>query len=207
MSGDRALRDLVMVIGLVFGLTIANAQEGFITRDNCTTLAAPTVNTRCLQRTTTGGFNGGTILRYNGAAWEQADPHRGGCSIVLGSDSSLTALTNTDLSQGNVCQVPQQATVLEVSVNANSGTPNVTVSRFRPNGGTSIPIVSAPLQTGAAGALACSRASAGTSINGVTSCVGTLQNTGLNAGDFIYLLNGIAGGTATRLTIAVTWIW
>lgn len=201
------MKRLLLALALLFP-ALAHGQEGFIVRDNCTTLSAPTINTRCLQRTTTSGFSAGTMLRYNGAAWEQADPRRGGCTIVIGSDAAgSTALANADLTQGNQCQVPQPAVLLEIAVSANAGTPNVIVGRFRPNGGTSVNLLTSALATGASGAVACSRASAGTSLNGTTSCSGTLQNTTLNAGDWIYLVSGTAGGTATRMTISVSWTW
>lgn len=49
---------------------LADAQQGYIVRDNCTTLGAPALGTVCLHRTTASGFVAGSLLKHNGTTWE-----------------------------------------------------------------------------------------------------------------------------------------
>ena len=42
-------------------------------------------------------------------------------------------------------------------------------------------------------------------LDGVTTSAGTLENTALAAGNWIGLASGTAGGTAKRMSIAVTY--
>lgn len=125
------------------------------------------------------------------------------CSIVFGSDNG-SALANADLGpQGRICLVPVAATVTEVTVAADAGTPNIIVRRNR--AGTGADFVTSALATAASGGLACSKTSAVTGLDGATTCSATLQNTGLNAGDWIEAISGTAGGTAKRMSVAVTY--
>lgn len=123
------------------------------------------------------------------------------CAIVIGSDSG-TALGNTDLALGRWCMVAQSATLLEVTVSGDGGTPNVIVGRNR--AGVVANLTSSALATAASGGIACSNTGGTTGIDGTTTCSGTLQNTALNAGDWFNLVSGTAGGTAKRMTIVVS---
>jgi hypothetical protein len=53
------------------------------------------------------------------------------------------------------------------------------------------------------GFLGCSNAVGTAGVDGGTTCAATLQNAGLNAGDWIELVSGTAGGTARLVTIHV----
>ena len=77
----------------------------------------------------------------------------GGCSFAL--SASDLALTNLKL-----CQVPDTATLQEISIIANAGTPSVTMGRYRPSGASTVALTSSALTTGASGALASSPAGA-----------------------------------------------
>ena len=105
-------------------------------------------------------------------------------------------------------QLPDRiaALLIEIAISADGGSPSVTVERWRPNGNTTVDLLSSAL-TAAGGALTCSRAKAETSINGTTSCSGTLQNTSLAKGDWIQFKTGAVASTAKRVTVAVVWTW
>jgi len=124
------------------------------------------------------------------------------CSIVFGSDNG-SALADADLGpQGRICLVPVAGTVVEVTVAADAGTPSIVVRRNR--AGTGANFLTA-LATAASGGLACSKTSAVTGLDGATTCSATLTNTGLNAGDWIEAISGTAGGTAKRMSVAITY--
>jgi hypothetical protein len=63
-------------------------------------------------------------------------------------------------------------------------------------------LVSAALAS-SSGYAGCSNTSGTTGVDGGTTCSGTLQNTGLNAGDWIEMVSGTAGGTAKLVTVHV----
>lgn len=123
----------------------------------------------------------------------------GGCSIVF----AAADLAKTSL---KLCQVPDNATLIEIGIAADAGTPSVTMARFRPNGALTANLQSGALSTGASGAFACSKTTAITSLNGTTTCAATLQNTALQKGDWIQLSSG-AASTAVDIQVAVTWTW
>lgn len=126
------------------------------------------------------------------------------CMAVLGADNAAAGLSNADISpQKGICFVPSAVTVQEITIEADGGTPSVTVSKN--HAGTQTALLSSSLATGSSGAIACSNTGGTTGIDGVTTCSATLQNTSLAAGDWIDLTAGVAGGTAKRFSIAVTW--
>ncbi len=116
------------------------------------------------------------------------------CDIPV-NDTSGSAITNAQLGpQSRVCMIPASSTIVELDVNADAGTPNVIVGRN--HAGTITNIVSSALATAGSGGIACSNTGGTTGLNGVTACSSTLQNTALNAGDYLELVSGTAGGTA-----------
>ncbi len=126
------------------------------------------------------------------------------CSVVVGAEDASAAIVNADLGpQGGQCLIPVAATVLEITVKADGGTPNVIVQKE--HGATPTALLSAALATAGSGGVACSRTTATLCLDGVTTSSGTLQNTSLAAGDWIGLASGTAGGTAKRMSIAVTY--
>lgn len=200
-----------------------------VTLPTATTLAVPNCVFRIANNTTgapsdvtvtptTWTVNGGATMVIHqgetytfyvdpsGTAWD-ADGSiapvnaRQPCDIPVG-DTSGSAITNGQLGpQSRVCYIPAAATILEMDVNADAGTPNVIVGRN--HAGSISNIVSGALATAAAGGIACSNTGGTTGINGATTCSGTLQNTSLAAGDYLELVSGTAGGTAKFFVVHV----
>ncbi len=127
------------------------------------------------------------------------------CSLVIGVDNASAALANADLGpQKRQCYIPYAATVVEIMVSADAGTPNVNAGRNL--AGSAANLTLTPLATAAAGALACSNTGGTLSIDGATTCSATLQNTAITAGGWLELESGAtAGGTAKRMSIAITY--
>ena len=126
------------------------------------------------------------------------------CDIAVGDTSGASAISNAQLGpQKRVCYIPAGATVVEVDVAADNGTPNVIVGRNR--AGATSNLLSSALATAAAGGIACSNTGGTLGIDGATTCSATLQNTGTNAGDYFELVSGTAGGTAKFMTIHVVY--
>jgi|GEM_PF-4651836 len=124
------------------------------------------------------------------------------CMMVMGADNASAVLANSDLGpQLDQCQMPYAATVVEIDVMADAGTPNVIVQRSHLGSATAL--LSSALATASAGAVACSNTGGTTGFDGTTTCTNTLQNTAVAVGDWIGLTSGTAGGTAKRMSIAV----
>ncbi|MES2213639.1 MAG: hypothetical protein V4473_02260 [Patescibacteria group bacterium] len=121
------------------------------------------------------------------------------CDIGVG-DTSGSAITNAQLGpQKRMCFIPAAATLIEVDVSADAGTPNVILGRNV--AGTLVNVLSSALATAASGGIACSNTGGTTGIDGATTCSATLQNTTLAAGSYLELVSGTAGGTAKLMTI------
>jgi len=126
------------------------------------------------------------------------------CDIAIGDTSAASALTNAQLGpQSRVCYIPAAATIIEMDVAADAGTPNIIVGRNA--AGTVTNIVSAALATAASGGIACSNTGGTTGLDGVTTCSATLQNTSLSAGYYLGLVSGTAGGTAKWMNVHVVY--
>lgn len=126
---------------------------------------------------------------------------RASCDIVIG-DTSGSALSNAQLGpQVGMCYVPYGATVLEVDVRADGGTPNVIVARSRAGSPTNL--LSSALATASSGGIACAKTTNTVGLDGVTTCSATLQNTAILTGDYLELVSGTAGGTAKLMTAHV----
>jgi hypothetical protein len=124
------------------------------------------------------------------------------CVIRIGTDNGA-ALVNADIApQGQRCFVPAAATVVEVTVRADAGTPSVVVSKD--HAGTQTDLLSSALATAAAGSQACANVG-GAGLDGVTTCSNTLSVSAVAGGDWIETHTATAGGTAKRMTIAVTY--
>lgn len=153
----------------------------------------------------------GFIRNAATSKWEMAatnqsstSARRRTCMIVIGSDNG-SILSDADLGpQLHLCDIPTAATVEEIAVRADGGTPSVIVHRR--TGSTNTALVSSALATAASGAVACSRPTAVAGFAGAT-CAATLQNTTITGGDFtIGLTSGTAGGTAKRMSITVYYL-
>jgi hypothetical protein len=153
----------------------------------------------------------------SGNAWQMvkettvAGLQKRSCDITVGDESSSNAVGNAQLGpQKHSCKVSQSATVLEVDIEADAGSPNVIVGRRRCNSWASgtcsaegaVNLLSSALAS-SSGFMGCANAAGTTGIDGGTTCSATLQNSGLNAGDWIELVSGTAGGTAKLVTIHV----
>jgi hypothetical protein len=127
------------------------------------------------------------------------------CAMQVGTDNAAAVLVNADIGpQNDWCLVPAAATIREVVVKADDGTPSA-LPRKTVVAGTHTSLLSGALATAASGARACSRAAAETSFDGATSCTNTLTTTALAAGDSLGLTSGVAGGVAKRMTIWVVY--
>ena len=123
------------------------------------------------------------------------------CTIIIGSDDGAV-LVNADLTQGRQCFINTGATIQEVEVAANTGTPAVLLAKN--HAGTPTNILSSALTTAGSGGIACSNTGGTLGIDGVTTCTNTLQNTALAAGDYLEARSGTASGTESRMSIFVT---
>lgn len=137
------------------------------------------------------------------------------CSIVVGADNAALALVDADIGpQGQQCKIPFAATVVEIDVNADAGTPSVIVRKKHCasfttgvcDTWTSTDLLSGALAAAASNFDACSKTTAVTGLDGGTTCSGTLQNTSLAAGDWIELTSGTAGGVAKRLSVDILYL-
>lgn len=125
-------------------------------------------------------------------------------SIIVGSDDAASALVNSNLGpQGRQVFIPYAATIVEVTVAADAGTPSVQVRKN--HGGTTTNLLSGALSTAASGGLACSNTGGTLGLDGATTCTNTLTTTAIAAGDWLELTSGTAGGTAKRMSISITW--
>jgi len=132
------------------------------------------------------------------------------CALVFGAENASSALANGDIApQKEQCQIPYAATVTEVDVTADAGTPNVVVgvrhctanpcaSNF-----TVTNLLSTALTTASSGGPACSKTGATAGFDTFTTCSATLQNTGILPGDYIETVSATAGGTAKRFSVMV----
>lgn len=133
------------------------------------------------------------------------------CSMVIGAENG-SAIVDGDLGpQGQQCKVAYAATVVEIDVNADAGTPNVIVRKKHCatfttgvcTSWTSTDLLSSALAAAASNFDACSNTGGTTGLDGGTTCSATLQNTSLAIGDWIELKSGTAGGVAKRMSIDV----
>lgn len=128
------------------------------------------------------------------------------CMIDLGADNAASALTNADLGpQKRSCFIPYAATLREITVSADDGTPNV-ILQSRIGASTVADLLSGALATGASGVPACALlVKSGVCTDGTaSSATVVLTNTNLLAGTYIELKSGTAGATAKSMQIAVT---
>jgi hypothetical protein len=164
-------------------------------------------------------LNTQVCLDPSGNSWQMvketalADIQKRSCDISVGDASSSNTVTNTQLGpQKHACKIPSSATVLEVDLEADAGSPNVVVGRRRCTAWTSgtcsaetvANLVSSALAA-SSGYMGCSNAGGTAGLDGGTACAATLQNTGLNAGDWLELISGTAGGTAKLVTVHVVY--
>jgi len=134
---------------------------------------------------------------------------RSGC-FNFGTDNGSADLADADIGpQGRVFMVPVAATVTEIAVAANAGTPNVIVQKN--HAGTATDLVSGTLATGAAGIVACTATAAacldGTAKSGTVTIVTAGSANVLAAGDWIQTKtgSGFASTGAKRLSVCVTY--
>ena len=128
------------------------------------------------------------------------------CAIIIPGTGASGVLQNTDMSttlDGQDCFINAPSTLIEMTVRADGGTPNIIAQRDRL--GTAVNLVSSALATAASGAQACSNTGGTTGLDGTTTCSATLQNTSLSAGDWLGIASGTAGGVAKRISVSLTY--
>lgn len=147
--------------------------------------------------------NAGKFEFYNGSQTVNM-AHSVPCDIPIG-DTNGSAIVNGQLGpQIALCFIPTAATILEIDVKADAGTPNIIVAREI--GGTVTNLLSGALATAASGGRACANVGGTLGIDNATTCSATLQNTTVAAGSYLQLVSGMAGGTAKLFTIHVTYL-
>jgi hypothetical protein len=125
------------------------------------------------------------------------------CHIPYGSDDAASDLTTAQIQpQHGLCFIDVAATILQVTVKAAGGTPNIIVSKN--HAGSQTALLSGALATGSSGAVACSNTGGTTGIDGSTTCSATLQNTTVAAGDYIDATGGATSTGAKWFTVDVT---
>jgi len=134
------------------------------------------------------------------------------CPLLIGADNAASVLADADIGpQGQQCKIPYAATVVEIDVNADAGTPSAIVRKKHCatsaagvcTSWTSTDFLSGALAAAASNFDACSNTGGTTGLDAVTTCSNTLQNTSVAIGDWIELKSGTAGGTAKRLSVNV----
>jgi hypothetical protein len=129
-----------------------------------------------------------------------AAARRNKCTFII----SVGGFTLTNADMGPLlwqCPVPETASIEEIELQADAGTPSVTFHQR--TGVTNTNLTSSALTTGAAGALACAKTTATTGLRGAT-CSAILQNTTLAGGDVTL---GTTSGTASTATRVVGTIY
>jgi hypothetical protein len=164
-------------------------------------------------------LNTQVCLDSSANAWQMvkettvADVQTRSCDISVGDASSSNTVTNAQLGpQKHICKLSAASTLLEVDIESDAGSPSVVLGRRRCTtftGGTCSAETVTSLVTSAlaasSGYMGCSNGAGTAGIDGGTTCAATLQNTGLNAGDWIELVSGTAGGTAKLVTVHVVY--
>lgn len=125
------------------------------------------------------------------------------CDIYIGDTSGSTLTAGQLGPQKRMCFIPYAATIVEIDVSADAGTPNIILGRNR--AGATVNLVSSALATAGSGGIACSNTGGTTGIDGATTCSGTLQNTGINAGDYVEAVSGSVS-TAKSFAAHITYI-
>jgi hypothetical protein len=157
---------------------------------------------------TTSGSNVTTIAANAVTAAKSAVVLTRRQCILENDTQSATVLLDANIT--GRCDVPAASHVYEVAVFASSGTPTLTLERWRPVGGGVADILSATLPTAAAGAYACARTTtAATCDSGTTSSASVTLAGGatiaLNAKDVIRVKAATAGGVATWHHVTVSY--
>lgn len=131
-----------------------------------------------------------------------AGENRRVCAMVFGADNAGSALADADLGpQGRRCFLPYTATVLEVDVAADAGTPNIIVRKNL--AGSTSNLLSGALATASSGGIACSNTGGTLGLDAATTCSATLQNTAVTIGSYFEAISGTAGGTAKRMSVFI----
>jgi hypothetical protein len=157
---------------------------------------------------TTSGSNATTIAANAVTAAKSAVVLTRRQCIIENDTQSATVLTDAQIT--GRCDVPAASHVYEVAVFASSGTPTLTLERWRPVGGGVADILSATLPTAAAGAYACAKTTtAATCDSGTTSSASVTLAGGatiaLNAKDVIRVKAATAGGVATWHHVVISY--
>ncbi len=123
--------------------------------------------------------------------------------LIFGANNATAVLADADLGpQSRQYFLPYAATLVEMEVAGDGGTPNIILGRSR--AGSIVNLTSSALATAGSGGIACSNTGGTTGIDGATTCSNTLQNTSWNAGDWVVAVSGTAGGVAKEMTACLT---
>jgi hypothetical protein len=185
-----------------FKLMGGGSSSSAVTGGTCTNQFVRSLNTAAVPTCNSVGTNDISANAVTSSKMAVVNTYRT-CDVGVG-DTSGAVITNGQLGpQVAICFMPAAATIVELDVRADAGTPNIIVGLRHSNAVSNI--VSAALATAAAGGRACSNSGGTLGLDGLTICSATLQNTSIAAGDYLELVSGTAGGTAKWMTMHVTY--
>jgi hypothetical protein len=124
------------------------------------------------------------------------------CMLQVGDGTNTVVTADYSPFKVNACYVPYAATIVEINIQTDAGTPSVVLERRR-GAATLADLLSGALAAAGTTHTCALTGTSGTCIDGTTSSNSiTLSNTGLNAGDVIEVKSG-TGSTETSMRIAV----
>jgi hypothetical protein len=124
------------------------------------------------------------------------------CMLQVGDGTNTVASGDYSPFKVSSCTVPYAATIVEINLQSDAGTPSVVLERRR-GAATLADLLSGALAAAGTTHTCALTGTSGTCIDGTTSSgTITLSNTGLNAGDVIEVKSGTAS-TETSMRIAV----
>jgi len=131
--------------------------------------------------------------------------NRRACSLTVGDGTNTVVSGDYSPFKVSSCKVPYAATIVEIDLQSDAGTPSVLLERRR-GAATLADLLSGALAAAGTTPTCALTGTSGTCIDGTTSSGSiTLSNTSLNAGDVIEVKSGTASTeTSTRITIVWT---
>jgi hypothetical protein len=126
------------------------------------------------------------------------------CMIPVGDGATTVVSGDYSPFKQPRCKVPYAATIVEIDIQTDAGTPSILLQRRR-GASTVADLLSGALAANGTTWTCAMGSTSGTCIDGTTSSGSiTLSNTSLTAGDVIEVKSGTAS-TETSATIAITW--
>jgi hypothetical protein len=127
------------------------------------------------------------------------------CSIQVGDGTNTVVSGDYSPFKAPSCKVPYAATIVEIDIQTDAGTPTILLERRR-GAATLADLLSGALAANGTTTMCALGSTSGTCIDGTTSSgTITLSNTSLNAGDVIEVKSGTASTeTSARISVVFT---